>query len=336
MKSAIPKPPYDPQLAANLAAGPLLEMLPLNDASLPKWRDLSSLGVASIAEGLADLDLVHEERTIEGPRGQILLSIIRPREAGASLPAMYTIHGGGMIMGDRFSPIAEIDQLKWVAEHRLVLISPEYRLAPEYPAPAGVEDCYAGLKWAADHSVELGIDASRIILAGGSGGGGLAAGTALLARDLGGPALLAQLLICPQLDDRHITVSSKQFSLSNGAMDGWIRESNKYAWNLILGEGHEDREVSIYAAPARATDLSGLPPAYIDLGEAEVFRDEDVAYASLLWASGVSAELHVWPGGHHGFDVYSVDVPVVQDSRMTRSNWVRRILGRQGIDGQAN
>ncbi len=224
-----------------------------------------------------------------------------------------------MVIGDRFGGV----DLEWVQRFDAVAISVEYRLAPEHPDPAPVRDCYAGLVWTAAHAGELGFDPERLIIAGGSSGGGLAAGTALMARDQGGPALAAQILLCPMLDDRNETISSHQ-------IDGiglWDRRSNDAGWDALLGNRRQTDQVSIYAAPARATDLSGLPPAYIDCGSAEVFRDEDVAYASAIWAAGGIAELHVWAGGFHAFDGMAPEAAVSVAAREMRTRFVARILG---------
>ncbi|MYX20473.1 alpha/beta hydrolase fold domain-containing protein, partial [Streptomyces sp. SID8380] len=157
----------------------------------------------------------------------------------------------------------------------------------------------------------------------GSAGGGLAAGVALAARDRGGPALLGQLLMCPMLDDRNDTPSAVQMA-GTGL---WDREANHMGWTALLGERRGGPDVSPYAAPARAVDLAGLPPAFVDVGSAETFRDEDVAYASRLWACGVQTELHVWPGGFHGFDGIAPQAALSQTARTTRTEWLRRLLG---------
>jgi acetyl esterase/lipase len=172
------------------------------------------------------------------------------------------------------------------------------------------------------HVALAGFDPARIIVAGGSAGGGLAAALALMVRDQGGPALLGQMLIYPMLDDRNDTPSSLQMA----GLGVWDHQANQTGWAALLGEAVGGPDVSPYAAPARAEDLSGLPPAYIDVGTAETFRDEDVAYASRMWQAGGVAELHVWPGGFHGFDMMVPTAAVSQDARAARLRWLHRIL----------
>jgi acetyl esterase/lipase len=213
--------------------------------------------------------------------------------------------------------------LAWALEHRAVVATVEYRLAPEHPDPTPVEDCFAGLVWVSEHAAELGGDPERIIVTGTSAGGGLAAGTTLLARDRGGPAVLGQLLVCPMIDDRDATVSTRQFD----GVGMWDRGANAVGWGALLGERYGTDDVSVYAAPARARDLSGLPPTFIDVGSAEVFRDEDVDYASRIWADGGVAELHVWPGGTHGYDLIAPQAPISRQALVVRNQWLARILG---------
>ncbi|MFD6249412.1 alpha/beta hydrolase, partial [Streptomyces roseolus] len=244
-----------------------------------------------------------------------------PRDHTGPGPGIYHIHGGGMIVGDRL--LGVVQTLPWIVEHDAVLVTVEYRLAPEFPDPYPVEDCYAGLVWTAEHAADLGIDPERIVVAGASAGGGLAAGTALLARDRRGPALLGQVLICPMLDDRGRTTSTYQYADAGT----WNGDDNRVGWTALLGARRGTEDVSVYAAPARATDLAGLPPAFIDCGSAELFRDEDVAYATALWAAGVPAELHVWAGGFHGFDLLAPHTAVSRAATAARDDWVARLLG---------
>ncbi|KAJ5938299.1 hypothetical protein N7466_001433 [Penicillium verhagenii] len=205
---------------------------------------------------------------------------IRPASSARceNRPAIFYTHGGGMIAGNRFLGIGVI--LDWAEEFDMVCVSIEYRIPPEHPDPTPIEDCYAGLKWTSMNAKSLEINPDCLMIAGSSAGGGLAAGTALAARDRGGPLLCAQVLICPMLDDRNVTVSSQQY----------------------------------------------VDEAFIDVGTAEVFRDEAIAYATLLWKSGVQAELHVWSGGFHGFDLLAPNATLSINAREARSAWQTTML----------
>jgi len=227
-----------------------------------------------------------------------------------------------MMFGHHLGNLDSYDD--WLLTHDVVLVTVDYRLAPEHPDPYPVEDCYAGLVWTAAHADTLGIDPERIVLAGQSAGGGLAAGTALLARDRKGPALLAQILISPMLDDRDATVSTTQID-GVGIAD---RDMTRFGWTAYLGDRRAGDDVSSYAAPARAADLSGLPQTYLDCASAEVFRDETVAYASALWAAGVQAELHVWPGGFHGFTSMQPQAALSRAATAALAGWTDRLLTR--------
>jgi acetyl esterase/lipase len=162
-----------------------------------------------------------------------------------------------------------------------------------------------------------------MVIEGISAGGGLAAAVALLARDRGGPGLAGQMLLCPMLDDHNDTPSARQM-VGAGA---WDRVANGTAWQAYLGDAAGGPNVPEYAAAARATELAGLPPAFIDVGSAETFRDEAVAYATRLWLDGGAAELHVWPGGFHGFDYLVPEAAVAIDAREARRRWLTRVLG---------
>ncbi|KAF8858582.1 lipase [Acephala macrosclerotiorum] len=316
--SSDPHPPYDSELEPILAAMKFSPTVTLD--MIAYLREMSAPTCDQALEGRA---VIHEERKIAGPQGDIIISIIRSTAGQSSTityPGIFYTHGGGMIAGNRFLGIGTV--LDWVEEHNAICVSVEYRLPPEHPDPAPLEDCYAALLWVHEHLDELRIDPKKLMIAGSSAGGGLAAGTALLSRDRGGPQLCAQVLICPMLDDRNETVSSNQY-VGEGT---WSRGSNLTGWTCLLGGRRGGDGVSIYAAPARAKDLSGLPPTFIDVGSAEVFRDEAVNYATLLWKAGVQAELHAWAGGFHGFDLLAPNAKLSVVARETRSKWVRRML----------
>ena len=318
-----PPPPFDPELAAALAV--LGELIPpgLTAEMIPVLRQpnpvMSRLTDDELRRGGA---FEISERLVPGPEGAPEVSLLICRPVGAAVPtaAIYHIHGGGMIIGDNRTGLQLL--LGWAEELRAAVVSVEYRLAPETPHPGPVEDCYAGLVWTAGHAAELGIDPDRIVVAGGSAGGGLAAAVALMARDRGGPALAGQMLMCPMLDDRNDTPSAWQMA-GRGV---WDRAANETGWTALLGAERGAPGVSPYAAPARAADLSGLPPAFIDVGSAETFRDEDVTYASRIWQAGGVAELHVWPGGFHGFAGMAPQAAVSRDATEAQLNWLRRLL----------
>jgi acetyl esterase/lipase len=263
-----------------------------------------------------------EERTVPGPAGEpdVSLIICRPTSAGGSVPTVYSVHGGGMISGTSRDGLGDI--LDLAEPIGAAVVSVEYRLAPETPHPGPVEDCYAGLVWTAENAAELGVDPDRIVLIGGSAGAGIAAALALLARDRGGPALAGQLLLCPMLDDRNDSPSVHQMA----ELPMWNRQANEVGWTALLGDARGGPDVSPYAAPARATDLSGLPPAYIDVGSTDSFRDEDVDYATRIWQAGGVAELHVWPGGYHGFDAIVRQAALSKAAVAARASWLRRLL----------
>ncbi|MGW2326232.1 alpha/beta hydrolase [Streptomyces sp. NPDC001700] len=319
-----PPPPFDPELAAALAV--ITRMLPPGgsgaDPGTTPPEDVPGMEPVTYADLERDGAFRVEERSVPGPADapDVALLICRPAAPATPTPALYHIHGGGMMVGDNRTGLPEM--LDLAEELGLAVVSVEYRLAPGTPYPGPVEDCYAGLRWTAEHAEELGVDPERIVVAGGSAGGGLAAAVALLARDLGGPALFGQLLMCPMLDDRNDTPSARQMT----GVGVWDRVSNEAGWTALLGAARGTDAVSPYAAPARATDLSGLPPAFIDVGSAETFRDEDVDYATRLWQAGGGAELHVWPGAFHGFSGMAPHAAISHDARAARLLWLRRLL----------
>ncbi|MBB2910561.1 acetyl esterase/lipase [Streptosporangium becharense] len=317
-------PNLDPGLAAALEATPLpfMDFGALRLEDLPGVRVQHSATRAAMAPLVADERVTIEDRTVPGPDGDpdVRLRIYRPAGQDGPLPGLYWIHGGGMILGE-----VEMEDPRLI-DHVLkvgcVIVSVDYRLAPEHPDPAPVEDCYAGLVWTAKNAADLGIAPDRLAVGGLSAGGGLAAGTVLLARDRGGPPLVFQLLVCPMLDDRNTTPSSREFTDAIV----WDRAANILGWTALLGDRRGGDDVSPYAAPARATDLSGLPPAYIDVGELEVFRDECADYALRLVQAGVSTEFHLYPGAFHGFDGLFPQAEISRRAAAERVVALRRAL----------
>ncbi|MFE9093961.1 alpha/beta hydrolase [Streptomyces sp. NPDC007264] len=318
------RPALDPGLRELLADMPLMSRL--SPEILAHLRRLPPTPVESL---LAHRPVDRREITVPAGDGTAIpLSVFGPArtDRAAAAPCVYWMHGGGMVMGDRFS---QIDiPLEWLDEFGAVVVSVDYRLAPEATGTALVDDCYQGLLRIAEHAEELGIDPARIVVAGASAGGGLAAGVTLLARDRGMPAIAGQMLICPMLDHRNTSTSSRQYS---GVPGVWTGEMNAFGWRAVLGDLTAD-EVPAYVSPALADDLSGLPTTYIDTGSAEVFRDEDTDYATRIWAAGGQAELHVWAGGFHGFDALFPQAPISATARRTRTDWLARLLSADLAD----
>ncbi|MFD7987275.1 alpha/beta hydrolase [Kitasatospora indigofera] len=320
-------PPFDPELGAALAAAGPAAREPVTPAGLAaaQRRDATARPRPTLGELRADGRFeVEELRTPAGPDGtEVTLVVARPAGAAGPLPVLYYLHGGGMIMGNAWSVLPRLLR-EWALPLGLAVVSAEYRLAPRAQYLDPVEDCYAGLVRATDRAAALGLDPGRVVLGGKSAGGGLAAALALLTRDRGGPAPIGQLLLSPMLDDRDNTFSGRQLA----GLDTWDRTSNATAWQALLGDRYGAADLSPYAAAARATDLSGLPPAYLEVGSAETFRDEGVAYADAIWRAGGEAELHVWPGAFHGFDTLAPRAALSRDAREARTRWLRRILAR--------
>ncbi|MFI6734285.1 alpha/beta hydrolase [Nonomuraea sp. NPDC050451] len=316
-------PNLDPEIRAFLERTPLpaFDTANMTPEELPGHR--AQINAFLAAAPPANTDVVIEDRHVPGPDGapDVRVRIYRPAGDAEGRPGLYWIHGGGMIIGT--PEIDEAMMIGYVEELGCVAVSVDYRLAPENPHPAPVEDCYAGLVWTAKAAGELGIDPARIVVGGASAGGGLAAATVLLARDRGGPDVAFQLLVCPMLDDRNITPSSHEFTEAVV----WDRSANLFGWTALLGDRIGTDDVPPYAAPARATDLAGLPPAFIDVGELEVFRDEDVDYALRLSQAGVSTELHLYPGAFHGFDGMVPDAELSKRARAARLAALKRAYG---------
>ncbi len=293
---------FDPELL------PLVEMLPASDfGDVARSRAGLAALLAPMNAGVDTSDLIVEDREVPGPEGAPAVPVRVYAPAGAApadgRPALLDIHGGGFVVGD----IDMEHGFAAAAARRLgaVIVVVEYRLAPEHPYPAGLEDCYAALVWLHDHAADLGVDPARLAVGGQSAGGGLSAATALLARDRSGPPLCFQFLGIPELDHRLETTSMRTFVDT----PMWHRANAELSWQYYLGP--DAGEISPYASPALASDLAGLPPAYVTTMEFDPLRDEGILYALRMMEAGVSVELHSYPGTFHG----SAAVPTAAVSR---------------------
>lgn len=285
----------DPELLAALDCFPQTELtLESLAAAREGMRQMSAS--MPVPEGLP-VDV--EERRIEAPEGHGIGALVyRPRGAATPRPAVLHIHGGGYVLGSMHMMDGANRTL--AAELGCVVVSVDYRLAPETPHPGPVEDCYTALRWLHANAHTLGVDPTRIAVSGESAGGGLAAALALLARDRGEVPLAFQRLIYPMLDDRTCTESEPNPVTGEFV---WTRAHNRFGWRALLGHEPGVPGVSPYAAAARAQDLAGLPPAFISVGTLDLFFDENLEYARRLVRAGVPVELHVYPGAFHGSDV---------------------------------
>ncbi|KAJ5585647.1 hypothetical protein VI817_009009 [Penicillium citrinum] len=310
-------PPYDPEILAveDTQHRPI-------PSSLEELRELRKGETPHDDKIYNDPRIEIEKISIPGadrPLRAIVLTKKSPVATSKLRPGILFLHSGGRVMGNIYTGLAAVSEL--VKDLNAVVVSVEYRLSPEVPGIQALEDCYASLIWMSENLGTYNIDPGRFMIAGVSAGAGLAAGTVLLSRDRNGPRVCAQLLSCPMLDDRFITLSSRQFQNGRGFYTEWGR----YAWKCVLGETAEEGNVSSYVAPGRAKDLSHLPPAYIDAGSCEPFRDESILYAMKLWECGVQAELHIWAGGSHGFDLL-FPTKIGAQATTTRDAWLRRAL----------
>jgi len=311
----------DPELRAVVEKLPTDR--PLNLNKIPAARAGMKKMVTALLASFPPIDgVTSQDQFAPGAQGDpaVRVRVYRPKEQASKLPALFWIHGGGYVMGD----IDQDDRLMMQLVKRIgcVAVSVDYRLAPEHPFPAPVEDCYAGLKWLFTHASEFGVEASRIAIGGASGGGGLCAGLALMVRDRGEVPVAFQLLIYPMIDDRNVSAAS--YAITDPRM--WNRESNRLGWKAYLGRDGGGADVSPYAAPSRATDLSKLPPAYIPVGALDLFVDENIEYAQRLIQAGVPTELHVYPGAFHGFDLFAPSAKVSKQFKADRDDALKRAL----------
>jgi acetyl esterase/lipase len=294
----------DPELAAALPNVPMLDLRDIAQAR----RERAELEAANKGRWKFPDETVSVRDEIIAVSGKdarkLRVRVYLPASGTTSTStAMVWIHGGGHVMGrpEQDDPL----MCRLVESTGCAAVSVDWRHAPEHPYPAAIEDCYEGLLWTARHAAVLGVDADRLVVGGASSGGGLAAGLALLARDRGEAALHGQLLVYPMIDDRSLTYSSRAITHERV----WNAESNRLAWIAYLGAA-AGGVVATYAAPARATDLRGLPMTWLATAALDLFADENIEYAQRLSQAGVSTELHVYPAATHGFDLFAPDAAV--------------------------
>jgi len=307
----------DPEIRSVLDLVPRLDLTDIATAR----RERAELAARAAADHVPPPFVRTEERRIPGwPDGEpdVVVRVHEPAERWASpRPALLWVHGGGHVLGSASQDDPLLQDL--VARAGCVAVAVEWRRAPEDPYPAAVHDAYAALRWmAADPS----LDPGRLVVGGASSGGGAAAGLALLARDRAEVRVAGQVLVYPMLDDRDVTESSRE--VRDPRL--WNNDSNRLGWGAYLS-GLDGGEVPPYAAPARATDLRGLPSTWLATGELDLFRDEDIEYASGLLAGGVPTELHVYHGAVHGFDLFAPEAAVSRRYRRDRDEAFDRFVG---------
>lgn len=297
----------------------LLTMFPGGFNAIPDIVARREAVAGRLAAMTADLPpnegAVTEDRMASGDP-DVAVRVYRPAGATGVLPGILYIHGGGMIMGT----IEGDDEIASMLceELQAVVVSTNYRKAPEHPHPAQVTDCYTALTWMAANSTDLGYDPERLVIYGGSAGGNLCIATAMMARDRGGPAICFMMPAYPMLDPSNTTASSHEVT----DVGIWDRAGNIEAWEWFLGGNEPDA----YASPPLAEDLSGLPPAYIDVGSVDLFRDEDIAFVARLTASGVPVEFHLYPGAYHASERFAPDAGLSQRIWANRLEALRRAL----------
>ncbi|WP_433622207.1 alpha/beta hydrolase [Nocardia sp. CA-120079] len=311
----------DSELAAALRRIPPEVIAPIRPEGIEAQRAL----VAGMMPG-DPLDrigpgLAVSEVSIPVDDGELeMLVLIPDTENARSRPAILHIHGGGLVAGDRFTGLDRV--LDLAMKLGAVVASVEYRLAPEHPYPAPMNDCVVALDWLFDDSAALGVDANRVLLFAPSAGGGVALGTVLWRRDHEQRLPCGMVLVAPMVDDQESFPSSTAFG--DGAP--WTSISNRTGWAAYLGDLYGSDDVPVYAAPTRCTDFAGLPPTLIDVGSSDIFIDEGLDLATRMRRDGVPVELHVYPGGFHGFDVMAADTTLARNARANRSAFIERIL----------
>ncbi len=291
-----------------------LSAMPDMIITIDNLKQIRDIFASMPSPALAD-SIQMTERLIPGFNGAPDVSVIifEPIEKTSdNLPGILFMHGGAFVIGNANNVFCQT----LIDEINCVVVSVEYRLAPENPYPAALEDCYSALKWLSENAFELGVDSSNIAVVGGSAGGGLTAALTLFSRDHKGPSIAFQMPLYPMIDDRG-TPSSKEIIDKRV----WNGISNANAWKMYLGSNPKNK-VSQYAAPARANDLSGLPPTYTCVGECDPFRDETIDYVARLTQAGVPVEFHLYPGCFHLCESL---VPQAEVSQQIQNEYIKAL-----------
>jgi len=294
----------------------------LNLHDIPGTRAMMAQSAAATKAVMPVVEgVIVDDRKVPGPEGaeEVSVRVYQPENRAEALPALLWIHGGGYVLGSVEGD--DVMARNWAKDLNCVVVSVEYRLAPENPFPAPLDDCYAALKWLASEN-DLDVDKSRIVIGGASAGGGLAAGLALLARDRGEVSVAYQLLIYPMIDDANLTQASDEVADTFV----WSRESNLLGWRCYLGAEPGGDGISQYAAPFRASELAQLPPAFISVGDQDLFLSENIDYAHRLLKAGIATELHVYPGGYHAFNGFAPSTDISRRFNTDRDAALKRAL----------
>jgi acetyl esterase/lipase len=306
----------DTELAVALEAFPEMDIW----ADLPLTRKIFAqvygemVTTLPVIQNVASAD--YQVPCTQGP--DVAVRVYRPADQAKTLPALLWIHGGGYCLGSLREDDYRARQL--VENLGAVVVSVDYRLAPEHPFPAPMDDCYAALHWLSENCDQLQVDKDRIAIGGLSAGAGLAAGLSLLARDRGEIKVIFQALLCPMIDNRCTSPSS--YSVTDERV--WNRGSNLKGWDAYLGTEQSDQVLpSIYAAPSRADKLEGLPATYIAVGTVDMFVDEDRDYADRLQKAGVPTQLEFFPGGFHAFEFIVPDAEISKAALKTHYTAIR-------------
>ena len=308
----------DPEVLHALGTYPAERYIAIGEDP-PKARAMTEAINREMRANLPPTAVSIEEMSIAGPDCEIPLAIYQP-PGPAPRGGLLWLHGGGYIVGVERDDARCIEFAEFVG---CTVVSVGYRLAPEATYRESIADSFAALNWMVGNASELGIDSNRVAIGGGSAGGGLTAGLALYNRDNNGPELAFQLLIYPMIDDRHDTPSGREVTHPTI----WNRDVSFKAWKMYLGDEYGTDAVSPYAAAARATDLTGLPPALVTVGTMDLFRDENINYAQRLMAAGIPTDLHVYAGMYHGAEMLVPDAGASRQMRLDYLTSLKRAIG---------